>query len=155
MATSTVPALKAALLARLQARADLTGVQTTWGVPHASLEDEWIMLGDTTAGDPTGEERGGQSAKVLGRRSREERYVLDIWVSVIGSGLEEQSVVTERAYELVAEIEDELGDDPTVGGVVRTAQVVDASELVEAIAKKNGQSREAQVRVRVACAERI
>jgi len=154
MATSTVPALKAALLARLTARAGLAGVQITYGKPHSSLEDEWIMLGDTSAGDPTGEERAGQSSKVIGRRSREERYLLDVWVSVIGSGLEEQQVVTERAYELVAEIEDELGDDPTVNGIVRTAQVADASELTEAIAK-NGQHREAQVRVRVACAERI
>ena len=154
MATSTVPALKAALLARLQARPGLAGVQVSWGRPHGALAPEWIMLGSTRAGDPTGEESGGQSTAVLGRHRREERYVLDVWVSCIAAGLSEQQDLTERAYELVAEIEDELRDDATVNGTVRTAQVTDASDLTEAIAD-NGQQREARVRVQVACAERI
>lgn len=154
MATSTVPALKAALLARLQARTGLTGVQITWGRPHGSLEREWIMLGDTRSVDPTGQEKGGQSTAALGRQRREERYVLDVWVSVLKPALEEQSTVTARAYALVAEIENELRADGSVGGAVRWALITDASDLSEALAK-NAQERESQVRVEIACAQRI
>lgn len=154
MATSTVPALKAALLDRLQARPGLASVQISWGRPHGKLAPEWIMLGSTRAADPTGEERGGQSTAVIGRRSREERYVLDVWVSCLSAGLSDQQALTERAYELVGEIEDELRVDPTVNATVRTAQVADASELTESVSE-NAQHRESLVRVQVACAERI
>lgn len=158
MATSTIPALKAALLTRLINRAGLAGVSVTWGRPPGQLEKEWIMLGNCRNADPTGEERGGQSTAVLGRRSREERYVLEVDINVIKSIKETAQSVTERAFVLLDEIEDELRADPTVNATVRTAQVTGV-ELLEtyprAEAGKRGPDRGTHLLVDIACAERI
>ena len=62
MATSTIPTFKAALVARLQADAGLTGVQVSYGLPYPSaIEREAVLVLGTRADDPTGGS-GGQRA---------------------------------------------------------------------------------------------
>lgn len=46
---SSIPAVKAALLARLKADTALSGVQVTWGHPHPeAMESELVTIGDVT-----------------------------------------------------------------------------------------------------------
>jgi hypothetical protein len=113
MATSTVPALKAALLSLLSARAGLSGVQVVYGAPLPNPGREFISLAGTT---------GDQATASLGRLSREEEYRLTIYVSALREGLDQQSC-TERAFALAAEVENAVRSDPTVSGTVRTALV--------------------------------
>jgi hypothetical protein len=68
MATSTIPAFKAAFLAVLQARAGLKGVTVT-GTKIARPGAEWVWLRGT---------RGTQRAAALGQQRREETYKLEV-----------------------------------------------------------------------------
>lgn len=154
MPTSTIPAFKTALITRLAARAGLTGVQITYGFP-VRPEREWICVWGTRAADPTGGTAGGQRSAPMGQQRREERYVLEIIVSVTLPLHESQQTVTERAFTLAAEIETSLREwataTPRFGGIVRWAQVTDMAHSEPA----DAQDREARVSIDVACAERI
>lgn len=116
MATSTIVAFKAALIASLQGRANLDGVSVTWGIPPTEPEPEWIFVGDVKG-------PAEQEAAALGRQRREEKYALEIIVSVTRQFADDAQECAERAVELAAEIEDELRTD-VEQGVVRVAQVV-------------------------------
>jgi hypothetical protein len=147
MSTSTIPDLKAALLTRLKAATGLANVQITYGIPGpAAAEREWIMLGNA---------RGDQESAAVGAQRREERYVLEVLVSVVRPLREDQKTVTERAYELAGAIEKSIRDwgseSPAFGGVVRWA-LVTGTDLTE---RADSQEREAEVLVRVSCAQRI
>ncbi len=73
---STIPRFKGALLARLQADTSLAGIQVSWGNPHpARLADELIVIDAATARQTLGS---------MGTRQQDERYTLDIIVSVTG-----------------------------------------------------------------------
>ena len=154
MASSTIPALKAALLARLQADAALAGVQVSWGIPFGELARECVILGDARAEDATGGRPGGQSTVAIGTRAREERYLLELLVRVLKGASQQE--VTERAFALAAAVEDSLrawaGEAPPFGGVVRWALVTGTP--LEEFPAANGE-RMAIVTVEVAAAERI
>lgn len=154
MATSTIPAFKAALLARLQADAALANVQVAWGVPHGELARECVILGDARADDPTGGRAGGQSSAALGTRAREERVVHELLVRVLLGASQQEA--TERAFAIAAAVEDSLrgwaAASPPFGGVVRWA-LVTGTPLEEFPAA--GGERMAIVTVEVATAERI
>lgn len=155
MASSTIPALKAALHSRLLADGGLDGVTVSYGVPFGSLPRELVLLGNARADDPTGGRPGGQSSAAMGAQRREERYALELLVSVIKPA--EQQTVTERAFAIADQIEDSVrawgAAAAAFGGVVRWA-LVTATSLEELVAP-NGSERQAIVSVDVACAARI
>lgn len=142
MAASTIPAFKAALATALRARANLATVQVSYGAPLPSPADEFIWLADV---------EGEQEAAALGAQRREEIYDLLTIVNVIRAGADQQAV-TERAFALAAEIEDELRGDGTVGGTVRFAEVAGPFRLEEMASDTH---RGAQLTVTVAARARI
>lgn len=142
MAVSTIPAFKAALAAALRSRANLANVQVSYGAPLPSPADEFVWLADI---------EGEQEAAALGAQRREEIYELMVIVNVIRAGADQQAV-TERAYALAAEVENELRGDGTVGGVVRFAQVAGPFRLEEMASDTH---RGAQLTITVAVRARI
>lgn len=107
MGTSTAPTFRAALLAALQARPALAQVPTHYAHPLDTIEHEAVYLGEI---------RGDSRIPVLaaGRKKREERYTLDVWIDVAATGPDAQTA-SERAWDLFGELEDLLAEDPTVG----------------------------------------
>lgn len=114
MATTTIPAFKAALLQRLQAREDLLNVQVTYGWPSGAVKRESIMLGGVS---------GNQTFRTIGATQKMEEYQLTIYITVIREGTGNQQACDERALELMAQVEDDLRDDLTVNNTVLTAEV--------------------------------
>lgn len=158
MPTSTVPALKAALLSRLQADAaigtngTLGSIQITWGDPVAPGPDRnWVALGDV---------KDNQVAAALGAQKREETYTMDILISVLRPVRESQQSTTTFAYSIAAAIEASIRAwgirgtaDPfstsTTG--VRTVQV-EGLDLTEPL---DDQAREARIVMRIGVTARI
>jgi hypothetical protein len=97
MATSTIPAAKAALLALIEAQAGLATVQTEWAHPGAAIERETVYFGQT---------RLQQQARA-GNRPAYEDYTLEIVVDVSLDGNDPQAAET-RMWELVGEVEQAL-----------------------------------------------
>lgn len=115
MATSSVPAVKAALVDTiLPARPGLSGVEVAW-YTHKALSREAVFLGEV---EPV------QRAAAIGGRSRNEEYDLEVVCHVRHPGPVARDA-EERAWALVAEVEDACGDDPHLGlpGLVVRAQV--------------------------------
>ena len=109
MATSTIPAVKRALLARLQADANLAGVTVSWQTPYPAVPSsgECVGLGnsisdDAFRGSPYG---AGQTAASIGRLAREERYGIEVFVHVRTSVHDGQQACTERAFVLAGYVE--------------------------------------------------
>jgi hypothetical protein len=117
---STAPAFKAALLTALQARAGLSGVTISYG---AALQGprEAIVLADIS---------GSQEFAALGALAKDETYNLDVYVSVLREGNQQQAC-TERCFALAAEIEDELRTNVTMSGTVRVAEITSPFQLEE------------------------
>ena len=108
MATrSTVPTVRAALVALLSARPALANVQVSYSHPGDALEHESIFLGDMRATAELATVRAG-------RRTRNESYTIDVWVEVNSDGPTAQTC-EERAWTLLGELEDQLADDATLG----------------------------------------
>lgn len=157
MATSTIPAFKDAIVTRIAADPDMAGVRVDYGVsvPPGNHPD-WVWFGDTRSDDGTnGAFPGGQRAAALGLQKREERYVLEVVVSVVRPARERQLTVTERAFQLAAVIEASVrawgATSPVFGGVVRWAQVTD---LIHREFASNTE-REARCLMDISCAARI
>lgn len=111
MSTSRIPAFKAALATRLAADSDLTGVTITYGFPAAPTPDkDWVLLGNTRPEDTSDSDRypGGQTSNALGHLTREERFVLEVIISVIRPIRETQQVTTERGFTIAGHIEDSI-----------------------------------------------
>ena len=148
---STIPAFKAALLARLSAEAGLLGVQVSWGHPYpARLADELIIIGNATSAP-------GQSPVGLGSGDREEEYHVALLISVAGSARVTQQALEERAFELAAAIEQSMiawqFEEAPFGGVVDWALVL-SMQSAEVLAE-SGDAREASVTITVAVTARI
>jgi hypothetical protein len=105
--------MRAALLAALQARAGLSGVQLGYGMPPGALQREHILFGVVD---------GTQEYRALGTVRKFEDYTATLFIGVSREGTDQQAA-DDRALALMAEVEDVLRDDPTVGGTVLTAQV--------------------------------
>lgn len=115
MATSTIPAFKRALLARLAADATLTGIQVCRQDPFPDQPaDDRVVIGRA---------RAEQTSAAIGNRSREERYTVDVVVQVIRSDQSSAADAEDRAYAIVALLEASLRawmELPTpMSGVVR------------------------------------
>ena len=149
MSTSSIPRFKAALLSRLRAVPALAGVQVSWGHPlPARLEGELVLIGDVTSDtDPVG----------IGTGAREERFRVEITVSVAGTSRTPHQTYEERAFVLAGLVEASITDwrtdaNPFAGtvswaipGVTATSEGVSAS----------GDAREAKVTLGVVCVARI
>jgi hypothetical protein len=98
MATSTIPAAKAALIALLKAATYPAGQPAIdYGDPGvAKVEHEHIWLGGTG--------QDGQDWAPYGQLKREEEYALELYVHVANPGTSQQEA-TERAYALFGVIE--------------------------------------------------
>lgn len=121
---STAPQVKLALLAELEALYSAP-VQVVYGPPGPDQEDDIVCVGNA---------RSSQDLATMSpQRRREETLDIDVIVSCYrGGGIESQQPVTERAYALLADLEDHLqGAGYDLGGVVRLARVT-SHELVEA-----------------------
>lgn len=166
MANSTIPTFKAALYSRLVADTNIGAasppVLVTYGLPpvgESTLPREWVFLGDTNPDDPTNGDspyRGGQSTGAMGQLRREERYVQEVVVSVVGDPIAGQQPVTERAFTIAGYIETSLrtwqAQSTPIGGVLRWA-------LVTSMYHQEGltQNRDfsCAVFMDIACAQRI
>lgn len=103
--TSTVPTARAALVAALTTA--VTPTQVAWSHPGDSREPESVYLGEA---------RGSSEYATIraGRKKRQERYGIDVIIDVATDGPDGQDA-SERAYELLGELEDLLADDPSLG----------------------------------------
>lgn len=142
MATSTVPAFKAALLTRLQARTGLSGVQITYGWPSGAVKRESIMLGGVN---------GTQVFRTIGATQKLEEYSMTVYITVIREGAGRQQNCDERALALMAEIETELRDGITVNNTVLTAELGEFDLQPMA----NAETREARLTVTINVIARI
>jgi hypothetical protein len=106
MNTSTVPAVKAALVSRLDARAGLDGVSVTYSQP-SEMPQEAIYL-DRVRGVHA------VSGTTGGRVPRDEQYTIDLIIHCFVSGVTPPEA-EDRAFDLLAEVENELADTPRLG----------------------------------------
>jgi hypothetical protein len=113
VATTTITAMRAALLALLQARPALAGVQLGYGMPTGALQREHMLLGLVDA---------TQEYRALGTTRKFEDYAVTMHIGVMREGTDQQAA-DERALALMAEVEAVLRADPTVSNTVLTAQV--------------------------------
>lgn len=108
MTTTSLPTVKAQLLARLQARPGLAGVQVTYVWPGGDATgDEAIWFGDA---------RGVGTYPVMraGRKPRDEEYTFDVFAQVLAPDSWDQTSEA-RALALLAELEGTVADDPNLG----------------------------------------
>lgn len=113
MAASTIPAAKAALLSALQARPGLSGVLVAWGASaKPATQSEAIYVDDATE-----VEREWIS---LGAQRLDEIYTLQVRVesTAYGDGSDVRQGVEDRLWTLVAEVEQAVRDDLTLGGTL-------------------------------------
>lgn len=142
---STKPAVKAALIALLQARPGLSGVLVTWAIPHGTLEAEWICVGNVI---------GEDASAAIGQQARDERYTVACTVSVLRSMLEPAQATAERAFVLAGEIQSALRPlASTPLGVGQLVWALVTKTDLEEFA--DGKNREARVTVNVSCFARI
>lgn len=104
---STVPTVRAQLVALLAARAGLAGVQVAYTHPGEATTFETVFLGDS---------RGTSEPATIraGRKARHEHFTIDVWVEVVRDGPDAQTA-SERSWALAGEVEDMLADDPSLG----------------------------------------
>lgn len=142
MATSTIPAVKGALLELITAA--VPDVQVSWSTPPDGPGPEWVRIGDVT---------GDQRAAAVGRQRRAETYRVQILVSIVRPELEDPQVLADRAFEITAEVEETIRADESLGGVPGLIWArVEKTDLREGLA---GGERWAEVTVHVGCESRI
>lgn len=133
--------MRAALVALLQARAGLSGVQIGYGMPPGALQREHILLGPVDA---------TQEYRALGTTRKFEDYTVSVFISVTREGVQQQQA-DERALALLAEVEAALRTDPTVSNTVLTAQV--SRYRLEPLASES--TREARITLEIETRARI
>lgn len=133
--------MRAALVALLQARAGLSGVQIGYGMPPGALQREHILLGPVDA---------TQEYRALGTTRKFEDYTVSVFISVTREGVQQQQA-DERALVLLAEVEAALRTDPTVSNTVLTAQV--SRYRLEPLASES--TREARITLEIETRARI
>lgn len=117
---TTAPATKRALITILNARAGLSGVQVAYGYLNdsAQLQDENINVGKV---------RFNQEWGALGNRRREESYRVELIIVVKREG-DDQQGTEERMWAVLAEVEQALRADPTLGGAVRVSELTEGDQ---------------------------
>lgn len=121
MSATTVPTVRAALVARLRAMLAAAPVDTTtevfYGSPGRNVPTRFIAVADTQDG-VTREQR---TLPLRKSSSRTETYDLRLVVWVLAGDHDAQQSVTEAAWSLVDRIDDDLRLEPTLGGLVTYA----------------------------------
>lgn len=144
MATSTVPAVKAQLVALLTAA--LPTVDVTYSHPGDAIQPESVYLGGV---------RGSHDYPVVraGRKPRQETYTIDVWIEALRDGTTSQEA-EERAWVLFGELEDAIADDPTLGlAIVGWARVADWDDFLAWDLQRQGWS--ARIRAGVTIEARL
>lgn len=124
--TSTVPTVKATLVTLIDAA---LAVPVTWAWPGPDAEHECVFLGPHPATADIRLDLSSQIATVkAGRKQRQEEYVVRVTVWSFRPELTTADAQTceTRAFELAAEVEDVLADNPRLGlaaGVIQYAEV--------------------------------
>lgn len=121
MSAFTVPAVRAALVARHRAAltaAGLPDVAVTYGQPGPEIPSAFVAV---SASDGVTRTVKRMPNRVTG--SSDETYDLKVvlWVSTTGFTSDAQQAVTERVWSIAAVLEADLRTDPTLGGAVLTA----------------------------------
>lgn len=142
MATSTVPTLKQNLVTQLQARGGLAGVQVSYGPPLPAPQREYIWVGDVD---------GTQTMATLAQ-GRHDEYVVKVVFGVLKEGTDSKAA-DDRCFVLLAELEQQLRTDATVGGAVSLAQLGNF-KLSEFVAP-DGMNRTAELITDVNCQQWI
>ncbi|MDP2712307.1 MAG: hypothetical protein Q8O56_13905 [Solirubrobacteraceae bacterium] len=102
-ATTTVPAVKAALYDLLKARPGLAGVQVEWARPsHDAMQPEAVWFEGT---------KTKQRAQAMGHQRRDETYILELTVSIVLDG-DEARACEYRMWQVVADIEACVRENP-------------------------------------------
>lgn len=95
MAASTAPAVKAALLALLQAESTLAGVQCEYADPGDAIQQESLFYGRTLT---------TEKPDSMGKRSQREAYDIEVYIYAAMDGNDPQTI-EERCWTLVASLE--------------------------------------------------
>lgn len=158
-AVSTIPAFKTALRERLAVDPALSGVHIARTSPYPEREGkELVIIGRAVSQHDEGGS-GGQRTAALGAGRREERYTVELTVSVIAPARTLGTVLEDRAYEIAGVIELSLRSWRTqapspFGGVVRWALVTSCGDDDEGFLG-DGKTREYHLIMRISCAQRI
>lgn len=113
---STAPVVRAALIAQLSLRAGLADVSVTHVWPGGAAPQEAIYLGRTTL-------RNAWATMRAGRKTREEDYRIELFVWVLDP-TDWGAASEARAFELMAEVENMVADDPTLGLGMPTLRMI-------------------------------
>lgn len=116
--SSRAPLVKAALFAACQSLY-AAPVQVSYGHPGTDVEADVVSVAGVRSAQDV--------ATMTTSRTREETLTLDvIFSSYVGGGPESQQTATERAYALLALLENYLQTtDYTLGGTCRLARMID------------------------------
>lgn len=123
--SSTVPAVKAALVSLVTTGIGDSTVQVSYGRPADSmLARDCVWMGRVTGSDRV-------PVMSAGRKVREQEYSVQVivWVAKPRGTVQEAEA---RAHVLAAEINDALADDPSLGGVDGLIHATAGSWEVEA-----------------------
>lgn len=115
--TSTVPAVKAALVELVGAEAPTEQVSYWWPGPTTSNRGIW--LGDT-------EGEAGVANLKAARQHRTEVFYITVIVQSFEAGRANPAQAPEgeaEAFELLAHLENVLADDPTLSGACKVAEL--------------------------------
>lgn len=126
-------------------------ILVSYGLPATDQPNDIVALNDAGTAD---QETGTQVAQTLGTpRSREETIYVSILISS-WRGTTDQQLVTERAFDLMALLEDAIRADPTLLGAVRESNI-DSWSLTETDYADLPQGRYAEIAVTVRARHRI
>ena len=119
MATSSViPGYKAALVAALAARAGLSATTVAYAWPGPSATAEMIACSTSRSSQDFANIKAG-------RKHRNEDAEIDavVWVFQGGGTPVDADDTEARSFAMAAEVEGELADDPTLGGVCEWSRI--------------------------------
>jgi hypothetical protein len=130
MADSTVPAVKAYLLAEFQNDADLTGVTVKWSAPADGDQytRDMVWLGDV---DQT------EVYRAIGQERKDEDYTLEVVVQAYLEG-DDPRATEERAWELRAAVAAAIRADLTLGGNLNHWAEMDSTRMTTRPADPKG-----------------
>lgn len=126
--SSSIPTIKAALIAALQTRSGLSDVHVVYQWNGAATTDRmmWLDPFDPTGGGPGERQTETIPTNKAGRKARQEDYQIVVAIQVVQpGGTADGAAATEAAgYALLAELDSMLADDPNLAGAAGPTGVV-------------------------------
>lgn len=120
---SSVPAVEAALVTRLQARTGLQGCAIKGTLPRAGKvpdsDDKLYFIGV----------EGLRRDYLTDQHAKRETYLLPLWVETYRPSGDDPAPAHDRFWQLVEEVEAELADDPELANVADDAWVEEIPEV--------------------------